>query len=139
MPYGGALAAPDHAVGGARSQADCYALAKPVARGGAIAPETIVPVACADRFAAPLSYDRAASLVVAGGDLEAGAYLGHVFVPGTPEVAKGATLTLVSRDGPVRIERVVTAMQSSRGGRVFVRDADGQIYSAAIAKAGAGQ
>lgn len=55
----------------------------------------------------------------------------HPIAAATPEPAikRGAALHLTSTVGPVRIERPVTALQSSRGKRVFVRDADGTVFS----------
>ena len=52
-----------------------------------------------------------------------------------PAVEAGAKLTLVSRSGPVLLEREVTALQSARaGGRVFVRDGDGQVLAVTLAE-----
>jgi hypothetical protein len=43
-------------------------------------------------------------------------------------------MTLVSRAGPVTIERPVTALQSgSVGRRVFVRDSRGHVFAAPVA------
>jgi hypothetical protein len=50
-----------------------------------------------------------------------------------PAIRRGAALHLVSRAGPVRIERSVTALQASRGKRVFVRDADGTVFAVRVA------
>lgn len=52
-----------------------------------------------------------------------------------PAIERGATLHLTSRAGPVRIERPVTALQSSMGRRVFVRDADGAVFAVRVARA----
>ena len=52
-----------------------------------------------------------------------------------PAVKAGAKLTLVSQAGRVRLEREVTALQPGRaGGRVFVRDGDGEIFSVTVAE-----
>ena len=48
----------------------------------------------------------------------------------------GDRLTLISAVGPVRVERQVVALQAGRaGGRVFVRDAEGQVVAAPLAVA----
>ena len=49
-----------------------------------------------------------------------------------PAIKRGAALHLISRAGPVRIERSVTALQTSRGKRVFVRDADGTVFAVRV-------
>jgi hypothetical protein len=49
-----------------------------------------------------------------------------------PAVKRGAVLHLISTVGPVRIERPVTALQSSRGKRIFVRDPDGTVFAARV-------
>ncbi|GAA0303170.1 hypothetical protein GCM10009087_11200 [Sphingomonas oligophenolica] len=115
-----------------RERAGCLALTRSVARGATITRESVGPVACRDQVPAPLAFDRASGLVVAARDLDAGAYLGRTIIRDLPDVAKGATLMLVSTQGAVRIERPVTALQPSRSGRVFVRDGDGQIYAAPV-------
>jgi len=56
-----------------------------------------------------------------------------------PAIRRGAALHLVSRAGPVRIERSVTALQASRGKRVFVRDADGTVFAVRVAAPEAGR
>jgi hypothetical protein len=46
------------------------------------------------------------------------------------DIERGDALTLMSRAGPVRIERKVVAMQPGRHGRrLFVRDEDGAVSS----------
>lgn len=50
-----------------------------------------------------------------------------------PAIKRGEGLWLTSRAGPVRIERQVTALQPSRGKRVFVRDPDGQVFAVRVA------
>ena len=120
-------------------QRGCVVLARPVSRGDAIEPDMVEPASCSDRAPASLAYDRSTALVVAGEDLESGAYLGRVTVRAGAVVRRGATLLLVSNAGAVRVVRTVTALQSSRGGRVFVQDEDGQVFSARLASPGAGQ
>jgi flagella basal body P-ring formation protein FlgA len=125
------LGAPGAATVGEAS--GCLALARPVLRGAPITRDMVQPVACRDRASVPLVFDRASGLVLATHDLAAGTYLGRTVVRDVPAIDKGATLTLVSTQGAVRIERPVTALQATRSGRVFVRDGDGQIYAASVA------
>jgi flagella basal body P-ring formation protein FlgA len=117
----------------------CHVLARPVPQGATIEPDAVEPVPCRDQVAVRLAFDRSTALAVAAEDLEAGAYLGRTVIRAAAGVRKGAVLRLVSAAGPVRIERSVTAMQPSRGGRVFVRDEDGQVYSARLADIGGGR
>jgi flagella basal body P-ring formation protein FlgA len=114
----------------------CHVLTRPLPRGAAIEPDAVEAVSCRDQGAVRLAFDRATALAVAGEDLDAGAYIGRTIVRAAAPIRKGASLRLISTAGPVRIERSVTAMQPSRGGRVFVRDEDGQVYSARLADIG---
>ena len=111
----------------------CLALSRPAVRGATITRNMVEPVACKEQAPAPLAFDRASGTVLAARDLDGGAYLGRTVISDLPGVDKGATLMLVSTQGAVRIERPVTALQPSRGGRVFVRDGDGQVYAASVA------
>ncbi|MEO9130656.1 MAG: hypothetical protein ABI240_05550 [Sphingomonas sp.] len=112
----------------------CLALTRPTAHGATITRDMVETVACRDQAAAPLTFDRTSGLLLAARDLDVGAYLGRTIIRDQPDVDKGATLMLVSTQGAVRIERPVTALQPSRSGRVFVRDGDGQIYAASVAR-----
>lgn len=114
-------------------QPGCHVLTRAVPRGGAIEPDMVESVLCRDQAPVPLGFDRSAALAVATDDLPTGAYLGRVVLRAAARIGKGAPLQLVSTSGAVRITRMVTAMQPSRGGRVFVRDEDGQVYSARLA------
>lgn len=59
----------------------------------------------------------------------------RAFVPPVrPVIARGDALRLTSVAGPVRVVRPVTALQSSRGHRVFVRDADGAVFAVRVAR-----
>lgn len=50
--------------------------------------------------------------------------------PPEESVSRGSRLTMVASVGPVRVTRAVEALQQTRpGGRLFVRDGDGQILS----------
>jgi flagella basal body P-ring formation protein FlgA len=88
----------------------------------------------AEASAAALSFDAKASALRASGNIEAGAYLGRIAVPRAADVQAGQKLILRSTEGPVTVQRSVVALQPGRsGGRVFVRDADGEVSSAKLA------
>jgi flagella basal body P-ring formation protein FlgA len=114
----------------------CIELARPVVAGAALSGRDVVPVACDDGKAeAELRFDRLDRVVRANLNLPAGAYLGRVSLPPAVVVDKGDKLTLVSTAGPVRVTREVVALQAGRaGGKVFVRDADGNVISAPLAE-----
>lgn len=118
----------------------CAELARPVAAGAAIAGDDLVPVQCRGAAAsAELRFDRLNRIVRAAGPLSAGAYLGRISAGSAPAVDKGGKLRLVATSGPVRVSREVVAMQPGRaGGRLFVRDSEGNVTSAPLAS-GAGE
>lgn len=120
-------AAPDAAPG-------CFATAREVPQGAVLRAEDMVAVEChEDRARIRLGYDRAARAPVAIAPLAVGTYLGRVAPLSGALVAPGEQLTLRSSVGPVTIERTVTALQHGRsGGRLFVRDAEGQVFSAPL-------
>lgn len=117
-------------------QLGCHVLVRPVAHGMPIEPDMVESAPCRDQAPARLAFERSTALAVAADDLDAGAYLGRSVVRFAAGIHKGAALTLISSVGPVRIERRVIAMQPSRGGKVFVRDEDGQVYSARLTDIG---
>lgn len=112
----------------------CAATAQPVAQDAALKTADIVTVPCEAReVGAPVRFDRRASAVRASAHLPAGTRLGRLALPAAPNVDRGDELTLLSRVGPVSVERQVVALQAGRsGGRVFVRDAEGQVVSAPL-------
>jgi len=113
----------------------CLALARPLARGAAIGAADVAPAACKNATAIPARF--AAGAWRATADLALGTYLGPVRLAASPGVRKGTALQLISTAGPVRIVRPVTAMQDGHdGGRVFVRDADGDVFAAAVQAGG---
>lgn len=121
------------AVASTDAVAKCYSLARNVASGSPISADAVVGSPCRKDATALISYDRTGATVSADADLAAGAYLGAASFAEAPRIAKGDALVLLSRVGPVRVERRVVAMQPSRGiGRLFVRDADNAAYSVRI-------
>lgn len=118
-----------------RSAGGCAELARPLAAGAALSDRDLAPVPC-DRkaAAAPLRFDRLDRVTRAEGDLAAGTFLGRVSAPPAVAVDKGDKLTLVATEGPVRVSREVVALQAGRaGGRLFVRDSEGNVTSAPLA------
>ncbi|HEX8223864.1 MAG TPA: flagella basal body P-ring formation protein FlgA [Allosphingosinicella sp.] len=130
------------ASGDERPRADCAELARPLAAGAALSARDLVPVACDDKAAAAeLRFDRLDRVARADRDLPAGTYLGRISPPSAVAVDKGDKLTMVSTSGPVRVTREVVALQAGRaGGRLFVRDNEGNVTSAPLAaQEGGGQ
>lgn len=126
----------------ARVAGACAELARPLAAGAPLSDADLVPVACRDETAAaPLRFDRLSKVARADGEIAAGTYLGRISAPGTVAVDKGDKLTLIASAGPVRVSREVVALQAGRhGGRLFVRDSEGNVTSAPLAaKSGEGK
>ncbi|QNA82923.1 hypothetical protein G4G27_02025 [Sphingomonas sp. So64.6b] len=111
---------------------DCMMTTAAVAQGVALTADVVGPIACRNGGSAAALFDRQANVARATRDLAVGAYLGRIMVSGAPLIRKGASLNLVSTVGPVRIDRVVTALQDGRGKRVFVRDQDGHVFAARL-------
>lgn len=120
--------------------ATCWEAATPIAAGAAIQPADLAPTDCSSEAAlAPLRYERVSGLVRAAADIAPGAKLGRLELGAAPAVESGAAMTLTSSVGPVSISRPVQALQAGRSGRrIFVRDADGSIFSIRLAADGEG-
>lgn len=114
----------------------CFVLVAPVAKGEAITPDLVAEASCGESRPGSVGFDRAAGGAVALASLPAGTRLGHIAPLSAPGIGKGTALRLVSLAGPVRVERQVTALQPSRGRRVFVRDADGRVFAAPLQNGG---
>jgi flagella basal body P-ring formation protein FlgA len=122
-----------------RAGRECFALRQNLAEGSHVAGQDLLPVACRPgaQPPLPLRYDSAAGTPRSTAALPAGTYLGPLALRPEPVVEKGQKLTLAIAAGPVRIERTVEALQSSRSGRaIFVRTGDGQVVSAPLALVG---
>lgn len=118
-----------------RPRTGCAELARPLAAGAPLSGKDLSPAACREEAAAPARrFDRLDGVARADRDLAAGTYLGRISAPAAPAVDKGDKLTLVSTSGPVRVTREVVALQTGRaGGRLFVRDSEGNVTSAPLA------
>ncbi len=76
------------------------------------------------------SYDRRSGLLRTTDDVESGDNLGSLAPLPTHVVQTSDPLSLTASVGVARIERRVEAMQDARSGeRLFVRDADGRVFS----------
>lgn len=116
----------------------CYSAARSIAADDLVAADALSVTACADEMApAPVRYDRVHGVTRASSELEDGAYLGRIASPERAQADSGDELSLVASIGPIRIERKVWAVQPSLGGRVFVRDENGVVFSAPLHPEGA--
>jgi flagellar basal body P-ring formation chaperone FlgA len=124
-----------------RAGVRCVALSRPIARGEALAASDLVSASCDDGTSGHLiRFDRRGLVARAAADLPAGTHLGRLLPSRPLGIEAGDKVTLVSRAGPVRVERAVVALQPGRaGGSVFVIDRDGQVSSAPVALAQAGE
>jgi len=116
----------------------CYALARPVRAGEAITLDALSQATC-DGASRPslIRYDSDSGVVRAQTDLEAGLYLGRLHVPPHRFADIGDQVVLTETVGVVRIDRAVEALQAAPfGGAIFVRDEDGEIFSAATTPTG---
>lgn len=111
----------------------CRVLAAAHETGSVVSANDTRPAPCTDAMPAHLDLDRANRRLTAPRALAAGAYLGRIVPYEAAPVASGSPLRLISRVGPVAIERTVTALQLGRSGqKVFVRDPDGQVFAARL-------
>ena len=114
----------------AKPRVACSMLRRSVVKGAVLSPQDLAPSDCVSADSAGLQFEPRSKVVRASRDLDTGEKLGRLTVQPPPEVEAGRELTMVSRAGPVRIERRVTALQAGRNGRrLFVRDHDGNVAS----------
>ncbi|WP_322966385.1 hypothetical protein [Sphingomonas fuzhouensis] len=116
--------------GAARTAPICWTTRHALVAGQTVTTRDVAPAPCGGAVAAIGGAD---GQPVVRSAVPAGGLLGRL-VPAVPErVAPGTVLTLRSAAGVVAIERPVTTMQSGRSGRrVFVRDAQGQVFAAPL-------
>ncbi len=116
---------------GAAGDRSCAVLGSPVALGEAVTPDDVTPAACDPASpTGPVRYSREDGSTRAAADLAVGTYMGRLSARAPAEVTRGSGLTIVSSIGAVTIRREVEALQPARrGGRLFVRDEDGEIFS----------
>jgi hypothetical protein len=117
-----------------RPRTGCAELARPLAAGAALSADDLVAADCRESAPSALRFDRLDRVARAERDLAAGTYLGRISAAPAVAVDKGAKLNLVATAGPVRVSREVVALQAGRpGGKVFVRDSEGNVTSAPLA------
>lgn len=112
----------------------CFAASRELPAGSVLSAGDVVVSPCRPvSKRVPLRYDRLAGAPVAAAVIPAGTYLGRLAPLAQVRIEKGQRLTLRSASGPVVIEREVVAMQSGApGGRVFVSDASGRVFSVRV-------
>lgn len=111
----------------------CMASRTPLAIGEPVQARALQPVDCTAARLPALRYDRRSGLVLAAEPIAAGVSLGRLRLDPRAAVARGETLFLRSTIGPATIERRVAVVQGGRSGeRLFVRDAGGQVFAAAL-------
>ena len=115
----------------AQPEPRCFAAARPLGPGHALTTSDLVAGDCASDQPTSLRYDRRHGIARTARPIEAGEPLGPLAPLPRDVVEQGALLTLVSRSGPIVIEREVRAAHAARtGGALFVRDREGQLFSA---------
>lgn len=118
-------------VSAAAPEPRCFAAARSLGPSRALRSSDLVDDDCVDGRPTSLRYDRRDGIVRTTRPIEAGEPLGPLASLPTDVVEQGAPLILVSRSGPVVIEREVRAAQPARtGDALFVRDREGQLFSA---------
>ena len=113
----------------------CFRTARALAAGTASRRDDVTPTDCrADARTASLRFNSATRDYQPIDAIPAGGYLGRLPTLHAIAIDRGDIAHLQSEQGPVTVEREVTALQPSRPGhRVFVATADGKILSAPLA------
>ncbi len=113
----------------------CYVAATFIAEGAAILAGDLNTTSCADApRRAPVRYDRRHGIARASHDIMEGDALGRLAPAPTAIAESRRAVTLVTRIGPVTVERSVETVQPSAGGAVFVRDRDGRVFAAPLSE-----
>ena len=121
---------------GAAGDTGCVRTVRAITAGSSPAPGDFAPALACRRSAHPnFRYDAVSGAAVATRDLAVGELLPSVAAAVQVVARKGQDLRLRERIGTVTVERGVTAAQAGRAGqRIFVRTADGAVFSAMIAE-----
>lgn len=119
---------------------DCFKAKSQIIAGTVIILDLVQNTDCqADKTVSSIKFDREARITVAYETLDAGAYLGRLYLHDKETIQKGSNLTFITEDGPVIIQRKVTALQSSQiGKKIFVKTNDGKIISSVLFNAAKG-
>jgi hypothetical protein len=116
---------------GTGAERTCYAAARALRPGEALRASDLLTSDCEGERPILLRYETRDGLLRARRAIEPGERLGPVAPLAAEFVEQGEALTLVSRAGPVIVEREVRAAQDARSGSgLFVRDSEGRIFSA---------
>jgi len=113
----------------------CFRLAVRKSTGELISRKDAEPAACeVGKQPAAVRFERDTGTAEAREDLEAGTYLGRVFLAAAPAVRRGQKIVVGGAVGQVRVQRTVVALQSASasGQRLFVRDRDGEVFAARL-------
>ena len=112
----------------------CFVAARDLPARVGLVKQDLLPVLCrAELSRARIRYDRAREMPITAEAIAVGTYLGRIAVFSPGRVEKGAAMTLRSTAGPVTVERKVITLQPAKsGGRVFVRDSEGNVFAAPI-------
>lgn len=117
----------------APARATCVRLLRDLPAGAYPVRADLAPAGCAQGRPA-FRYDASAGLARAARDLGAGEIVHAPPAVLVAETRPGATLTLESAVGPVRVQRQVVLLRPLRGGGLLVRSADGQVFSTPAAQ-----
>lgn len=119
---------------GSVGEPECVRILRPIAAGVSPVSSDFEPApACPSAASAGFRYDTASGAAVARRDLAAGELLRPLAASLQVTARKGQDLQLRERVGGVTVARGVTAAQSGRSGqRIFVRTAEGAVFSAVI-------
>lgn len=118
------------AVAGVKSPA-CLRVVQPIPSGSVPNNHAFEPSGClSGRAPVAVHYDRAHAVARATRDLSVGEIVRSFPGYSEPHVVLGDDLLLVVTQGPVRVERHVTALQTARPGQsLFVKSQDGEVFA----------
>lgn len=92
----------------------------------------LAPASCAESPLSAFAYDDTTGALRSARDLRSGEAVARPPAFALAAIAPGQTVTIRASIGPVVVERDVVALQSARAGQnLFVRSADGQVFTVA--------
>lgn len=110
---------------------NCYTANNYIPAGTQIRMDWLDKVACKqDKNIVSIGFDRQARVAIATQDIFSGSYLGRLYLPNKQTIRQGDKLIFITENGPVIIQREVTALQGVQSGqKIFVKTKDGTILS----------
>ena len=109
----------------------CWNARRLIPEGRAIDQDDVTASPCTTSLEALHGLRTERGQTIAMSAVPAGASLGRLLLSRRKAVSAGEAVTLVSRIGPVTIERDVVALQNGEAGRrIFVRDRERRIFAA---------